>query len=177
MDALVYYTGSIDGLELYDALLKPVRESKNRIGVLKALYITHNTVNLIGDPFNKVVLREFYPNTLPTSKASSPGSLLFLPFIYFSEDYLLGILVANYYNIIVSYAHYYEDIKDFINMNPQEIATSITDADPTPMIKLLTFKNIVKYFGIVITLFSHKLIPSRSKTPSKARSLVLSKLD
>jgi len=71
------------------------------------------------------------------------------PFAYFSEDYLLGILIANYYNIIVSYAHYYEDIKDFINMNPQEIANAITDADPTPMIKLLTFKNIVKYFGIV----------------------------
>ena len=68
---------------------------------------------------------------------------------YFVEDYLLGILVANYYNIIVTYAHYYEDIKDFIQLSPEEIATAITDADPNPMIKLLTYKNIVKYFGIV----------------------------
>jgi len=123
-----------------------MRECKSRIGVLKSLYISHQAVNLIGDPFNKVLLREFYPNTLPTPKAPS------------SEDYLLGILVANYYNLIVTYAHYYEDIKDFIRIPPEEIVTAITDADPNPMIKLLTFKNIVKYFGIIKDSFQGALI-------------------
>jgi len=79
LDALVYYTGSIEGLELFDALLKPMRECKSRLGVLKSLYITHHTVNLIGDPFIKVLNREFFPNTLPSPKAPSTGTKIYGP--------------------------------------------------------------------------------------------------
>jgi len=134
LDALSYYTGTIEGLELYDKIFNHLRTYKNRLGVLKALYISHHAINRIGEPFIKVLLSEFFHNVLPSSKTIT------------KDEYLLGILAANYYNFLMTYAHYSQDIQTYFKMNVEIILNSIKHGEFGHLIKLITYKNIVKYF-------------------------------
>ena len=73
LEGIHSYSGTIDGLELYDILLNTLKDCKQRLGVLKALYICHHIINMIGDPFGKVFLSEFFTNILPPSRTHSTG--------------------------------------------------------------------------------------------------------
>lgn len=73
LEGIYSYSGTIDGLELYDILLNTLRECKPRLGVLKTLYICNHIINMIGDPFAKVFLSEFFTNILPPSRTHSTG--------------------------------------------------------------------------------------------------------
>lgn len=73
LEGIYSYSGTIDGLELYDVLLDTLKECKPRLGVLKALYICNHIINTIGEPFGKVFLSEFFTNVLPPSRHHSTG--------------------------------------------------------------------------------------------------------
>lgn len=137
LEGIYSYSGTIDGLELYDILLNTLRDCKPRLGVLKTLYICNHIINMIGDSFSKVFLSEFFTNILPPSRTHS------------TDDLAHGVLAPSYYNFLLMYAKYHGDIQSYKDVNPDAVLAAMRQGNFVPIIQLLTFKNILKYFTTI----------------------------
>ena len=144
------YSGSMQGHELSETLLKFLRTHQPRLGVLKALFIAHHVLHIDGEDFSKIFLTNFFTNVVsPSQSNTNQGNLSIAAFrqlLSVLDDHLYGIFGISYYNLFVSYSNYYDEIQEFSKIGRENILGQLRKGSYQYIVQLLTYKNIIKYF-------------------------------
>jgi hypothetical protein len=74
-----------------------------------------------------------------------------LSYPYLIESYVLNVTSSNYYNYLLAYATYFNDLEIFYYKSNDTLTTELFAQEFIPLIQLLTFKNIVRY-GVKVFL-------------------------